>query len=171
MADPSNTVHVADCICSSPFWCQHQLQRRAHRPSILSNVGICRYKHNDKLTLQPYTDTCTLCSRQTTTFRHVSMLTYCTFLQFLSTLHHPDWSILTGSTTLRMSRKFDEETWTALGQWNCHRHGDAKMWVHAVTQSPPATLCLSYSSNRIPSVPGVCNTSVTRQVRDLRMTA
>jgi len=66
-----------------------------------------------------HTDTCTSCSRQTATFRHVNMLTYCTFLQFLSTPHHPDCSNLTGSTTLWKSWKVDEETWTVLGQSNC----------------------------------------------------
>jgi hypothetical protein len=40
------------------------------------------------------------------------MLTYCTFLQFQTTLHHPDWSILTGSTTLWKSWQVDEEMWT-----------------------------------------------------------
>ena len=64
-----------------------------------------------------HTDTCTSCSRQTATFRHVNMLTCCTYLQFLSTLHHSNrW--MTGSTTLWKSWKVDAETWTMLGQSN-----------------------------------------------------
>jgi hypothetical protein len=62
-----------------------------------------------------------------TTFRHVNMLTYCTFLQFLPTLHYPDWGIVTGSTILWKTWKVDEETWTMLGQSNCDRQRDAKM--------------------------------------------
>jgi len=62
-----------------------------------------------------------------TTFRYVNMLTYCTFLQFLPTLHHPDWRVETGSTTLRKTWKVDEETWTMLGQLNSDRYRDAKM--------------------------------------------
>jgi hypothetical protein len=108
-------------------WCQHQLHRSTNRLPILSNVCICKHKHNDKLTSQPYTDTCTSCSRQTTTFRQVNILTYCTFLQFLSTLHHPDWSMLSGPTTLRKSWKVNEETWTMLGQSICYPQWDVKM--------------------------------------------
>ena len=73
-----------------------------------------------------HTDNCTSCSRQTTTFRHVNMLTYCTLLQFLSTLHHPD-SNETGPTTLWKTRKVDEKTWTMLGRSNCDPLRDSEM--------------------------------------------
>jgi len=49
-----------------------------------------------------------------TTFRYENMLTYCTFLQFLPTLHHPDCGDLTGTTSLWKTWKVDEETWTML---------------------------------------------------------
>jgi len=62
-----------------------------------------------------------------TTFRYVNMLTYCTFQQFLPTLHHPDCGEMTGSTILWKTCKVDEETWTMLGQLNRHRQRDAKM--------------------------------------------
>jgi hypothetical protein len=91
----------------------------------------------------------------------IHMLNYCTFLQFLSTLHHPACGRLTDSRTLWKSWKVDEEMWTMLGQSNCDPYSDAKMSVHAVTQSPPATLCLSFSNKTISPVPEVCNTSVT----------
>jgi len=55
------------------------------------------------------------------------MLNYCTFLQFLSTLHHPDWSNLTGAKPLWKSWKVDEEMWTMLGQSNGNTWRDAKM--------------------------------------------
>jgi len=70
MLDPSNSVQAADCTDLSPCWCQHQLHCSNHRLSILSNVCICKYTQ-DKLTSQPYTDTCTSSSRHTTIFRHV----------------------------------------------------------------------------------------------------
>jgi len=127
---------------------------------------------NTMITLpHSHTATCTSCSRQTTTFRHVNMLTYCTFLQFLSSLHHPDWSILAGPTTVWKTWKVDEEMWIMLGESNYDPQLDAKMSVHAVTRSPPATLCLSYANNRLSPVPEVCNTSVTWRVSKLRMTA
>ena len=72
------------------------------------------------------------------------MLIYCTFLQFLSTLHQSDWGMMTTPTTLWKSRKVHEETWTMLRHSNKDPQGDSKMWVHAVTQYHPATLCLSY---------------------------
>jgi len=123
--DPK-TVRAADCSDLSPCWLQHQLHWCTHGLPILPNVCICKYQHNDKLTSQPYTDTCTSCSQQTATFRHVNMLTYCTFLQFLSTLHHPDWGILWCPTSTWKSWKVDEETWTILGQSNCDPSWDAK---------------------------------------------
>jgi len=63
MVDPPNTVHAADCSDSSPSWFQYQLLGNTDRLSIRANVCICQYKHNDNLTPQPYTDTCTSCSR------------------------------------------------------------------------------------------------------------
>jgi hypothetical protein len=79
MLDPPNSVQAAECSDLSPWWFQHQLHSSTHRLPILSNVCICKYKHNDKLTSQPHTDTCTSCSRQATSFRHVNKLTYFTF--------------------------------------------------------------------------------------------
>jgi hypothetical protein len=124
--DPSNPVRAADCSALSPCWCQRQLHCDTNRLPVLPNVCICKHEHNHKLTSQSHTDSCTSCSRQTTTFRHVNMLTYCTFLQFLSTLHHPDWNILTCSRTLWNSLKVDEEMWTMLGQSNCNTNWHAK---------------------------------------------
>jgi hypothetical protein len=124
---PSSSIRAAHCSDISSCWFQHHLHCGTNRHSILSNVCICKHKHNDKLTSQPYTDTCTSCSRQTATFRHVNMLTDCTFLQFLSPLYHPVWSILTGATTLWTSWKVDEETWSVLGQSNWDIHRDANM--------------------------------------------
>jgi hypothetical protein len=79
---PSDAVLAADCSDLSPCWSQHQLHCSTHRLPILSNARICKYKHNDKLTSQQYRDTCTWISRETTIFRHVNMLSYCTFWQF-----------------------------------------------------------------------------------------
>ena len=79
---PSDAVLAADCSDLSPCWSQHQLHCSTHRLPILSNACICKYKHNDKLTSQQYRDTCTWISRETTIFRHVNMLSYCTFWQF-----------------------------------------------------------------------------------------
>jgi hypothetical protein len=117
--------------------------------------------HN-KLTSQPHTDTCT-------TFRYVNMLTYCTFLLFLSTLHHSDWGNIASSMTLWKTWKVDEEMWTMLGQTDCYFEWDAKISVPAVAQSPPATLCLSCCRRVINSVPAACNTSVTWHFSELRM--
>jgi len=124
--DPQYAVCAADCIDLSPCWCQHQLHSNTKRLPMLSNVCICKYKHNDKLTSQPYKDTGTSCLRESTTFRHVNMLTYCTFLKFQTTLHHPDWSILSCTKTLWKSWKVDEETWTMLGQSICNPSWDTK---------------------------------------------
>jgi len=90
----------------------------------------------------------------------MSMLTYCTLLQFLSTLHHRD-PRMSGPTSPWNSWKVDEEMWTMLGESNCDPHRDAKMSVHAVTRSLQAILCLSSPNNRISPVPAACNTSVT----------
>ena len=76
---------------------------------------------------QPYRDVCGSCSRQTATFRRVNMLTYGTFLQFLSTLHHPDCRIPTDASTLWKSWKVDEETWTMLVQSTFRPHQDTMM--------------------------------------------
>jgi len=123
----SNSVWAADCSDISPCWCQRQLHHSLQRLSVLSNVTSCKYKHNDKITSHPYRDTCTAGSRETTIFSHVNTLNHPTFLQFLSTIHHPEWSILTGSTTLWKSWKVDEETWTMLGLSNCYPQRNAKM--------------------------------------------
>jgi len=72
--DLSNTVCAADCSDLSPCWCQHQLLCRIYRLPKIPNVCIWKYQHNDKLTSQPHTDTCTSCSIQTATFRHANML-------------------------------------------------------------------------------------------------
>jgi hypothetical protein len=146
MLDRPNSVHTADCSELSPCWRLHQLQRSAHRLSILSNVCICKYKHNDKVTLQPYTDTCTSCSRQTATFRHVNMLNYCTFLQFLSTRHHPDCGNTIGSTTLWQSWKVDEfhvdSAWAVKLelQW---RRKDVSSCSDPISSSNPPSVILS----------------------------
>jgi hypothetical protein len=122
---------------------------------------MCKYKHKDKLTSQPYTDNCNSCSGQTTTFRCLNILAYCTFLQFHPTLRHPDLERLTSSTTLWMSWKVHEETWTMLWETKANPKRDAKISVPAVTRSPAANLCLSFDDKTIPPVPVVCNTSVT----------
>jgi hypothetical protein len=77
--DPQYAVCAADCIDLSPCWCQHQLHSNTKRLPMLSNVCICKYRHNDKLTSQPYKDTGTSCSRESTTFMHINMLTYWPF--------------------------------------------------------------------------------------------
>jgi len=100
----------------------------------------------------------------------MSMLTYCTLLLFLSTLHHRD-PRMSFPTSLWNWWKVDEEMWTMLGKSNCDPHRDAKMSVHSVTRSPQATLCLSSSNKRISPVPAACNTSVTWHVSELRITA
>jgi hypothetical protein len=55
------------------------------------------------------------------------MLTDCTFLRFLSTLHHPDRSNPTDAKTPRKSWKVDEEMWTMLGLSNWDINGDANV--------------------------------------------
>ena len=118
-----------------------------------------------------HTDTCTSRSIQTTIFRHLNTLNYCTFSQFHSNIHLLDWSKMSGLSTLWKTWKGDEETWTMLGQSNQDPQTDAKMWVLAVTRFPLANFCLSFQDKMITPVPAGCNIPVTWQVNELRMRA
>jgi hypothetical protein len=116
--------------------------------SILSNVYICKYKHDDKLTSQPHTDTCTSCSRQTTTFRHVNKVT-CLHISAIpfnpssSRLVHSDRSNNTGIHGKSMKKRgqyFGIQIMTAIEKKRCK----FMHWPHSIQQPSFCILLQSF---------------------------